>query len=56
MNGCVVFGCRRTRLAPRNGIVYATCETHTRIEMDTRPEWVKRAEAHRLPSKDYSAA
>ena len=41
--------CRRSRLAPRNGVAFATCDQHTRMDMGERPEWVRRALEHRLP-------
>ena len=50
---CIVEGCRRQRLAPRNGITFATCEAHTRIQMDPRPEWLRRAD---FRHKDYTGS
>lgn len=56
---CIVLGCDRKRLTPRNGITYATCADHTRVDMgvrDTRPEWIRRRETHGLPPKEMSIA
>jgi hypothetical protein len=61
MNGltCIVLGCDRRRLPARNGITFATCGAHTRVDMgirDTRPEWVRRMQTVGLPPKDMSIA
>lgn len=53
---CIVIGCRRHRLPPRGGITFATCADHTRMDFDTRPEWVRRMQARGLPAKDLTAS
>ena len=63
MNRCTYLGCLRERAASSGGTAYALCEAHTRQYLaeafaprERIPEWRRRAEAHRLPAKDYSAA
>lgn len=54
---CVVLGCRRERLAPRNGVVFATCADHCKVAFEGRqPEWLRRMQERGLPAKELIGA
>ena len=64
MKRCTYVGCLRACAATTSGgTEYALCDRHTRqylaeafAPVERISEWRRRAEAHRLPVKDYTAA